>query len=52
MIDFIGLGLDKPTTWALVAQWIEHLASDQGVEGSNPPECTEKYGWVAQLVRA
>ena len=28
--------------FALVAQWIEHLASDQGVAGSNPAERTKK----------
>lgn len=28
---------------ALVAQWIEHLASDQGVVGSTPAERAESY---------
>lgn len=27
---------------ALVAQWIEHLASDQGIAGSNPAERTNR----------
>ena len=33
--------LDSPALfYASVAQWIEHLASDQGVAGSTPAGCT------------
>ena len=31
---------DIITSLALVAQWIEHLSSEQGVGGSNPSERT------------
>ena len=31
-----------PALYALVAQWTEHLASDQGVVGSTPAERTRK----------
>lgn len=44
---------------ALVAQWIEHLASDQGIAGSNPAERTNRirdnisrYGLVVECVLA
>jgi hypothetical protein len=35
-LGFLSVYINAP-----VAQWIEHLASDQGVAGSTPAGCTK-----------
>ena len=39
----IARPIGTPSNNAPVAQWIEHLASDQGVAGSSPARRARKY---------